>query len=301
MSQQQGQSQTHQTQAQSPSPPPQQQPVDVIALNIASFLRNHKLLKQRQGLLQGNSIDFFRFKRAIRALLSEEYSKKSSNPKNGLPPITNEDHAKAAFILLIKSKLLIPGNKLSSSETRENNLIPKKGLPTFLPLQRAELTPDEYYIWFYKKKSPWDLIIAIGIVIGIFTIILFPLWPFFMRRGVWYLSMAMLGFIALFFVIAIIRLILFGITYFLLSPGIWIFPNLFEDVGFIDSFIPLYEWNYPKVKNSKSKSKPKPKTNVIKNSNAESIPQSTTTTTTSSEKSESNSTKGKVTLEEVEE
>ncbi|KAJ2101225.1 Translocation protein S62 [Coemansia sp. RSA 922] len=28
--------------------------------------------------------------------------------------------------------------------------------------------------------------------------------------------------------------------------GLWIFPNLFEDVGFFESFVPLYAWEVPK-------------------------------------------------------
>ncbi|KAJ2561930.1 Translocation protein S62 [Coemansia sp. RSA 1836] len=28
--------------------------------------------------------------------------------------------------------------------------------------------------------------------------------------------------------------------------GLWIFPNLFEDVGFFESFVPLYGWEVPK-------------------------------------------------------
>ncbi|KAG9105922.1 Translocation protein S62 [Ceratobasidium sp. 392] len=72
-----------------------------------------------------------------------------------------------------------------------------------------------------------------------------------MRLGVWYLSIGVLGLIGLFFVIAILRLIFYVITVVTASPGIWIFPQLFADVGFVDSFIPLWEWDLPKKKKSK--------------------------------------------------
>lgn len=71
---------------------------------------------------------------------------------------------------------------------------------------------------------------------------LFPLWPLFLRQGVWYLSMGMLGLIGLFFAMAIVRLILFIITIFAAPPGLWLYPNLFEDVGFFDSFRPVWAW-----------------------------------------------------------
>ena len=66
--------------------------------------------------------------------------------------------------------------------------------------------------------------------------VMFPLWPTSLRIGVWYLSMAMLGVIALFFGLAIFRLIFYVITIVIAKPGIWIFPNLFADVGFVSKF-----------------------------------------------------------------
>jgi len=51
--------------------------------------------------------------------------------------------------------------------------------------------------------------------------------------------------------IAVVRLVLYVITMIVVPPGIWIFPNLFEDVGIIESFIPFWEWDKPKVKKAK--------------------------------------------------
>lgn len=84
--------------------------------------------------------------------------------------------------------------------------------------------------------------------------VMFPLWPPTLRLGVWYLSIAVLGLIGLFFVIAILRLIFWLITIVVAKPGIWIFPNLFEDVGFVDSFIPLWAWDIPAPKKVKKAS-----------------------------------------------
>jgi len=85
------------------------------------------------------------------------------------------------------------------------------------------------------------------------AVAMFPLWPPMMRLGVWYLSMVMLGLLGLFFGIAIVRLIFYVITVIVASPGIWIFPKLFADVGFVDSFIPLWEWDLPKKKTKKKR------------------------------------------------
>jgi translocation protein SEC62 len=65
------------------------------------------------------------------------------------------------------------------------------------------------------------------------------------------LSIALLAFIGGIAVLAVIRLILFVITMFALPPGIWLFPNLFEDVGFFESFVPLWAWERVKKKRRK--------------------------------------------------
>lgn len=61
-----------------------------------------------------------------------------------------------------------------------------------------------------------------------------------MRLGVWYLSIGVLGLIGLFFAIAVVRLIFWCISLVALPPGVWIFPNLFEDVGFVSCLTALF-------------------------------------------------------------
>lgn len=83
---------------------------------------------------------------------------------------------------------------------------------------------------------------AAGALVLIMAVVMFPLWPITLRIGVWYLSMVMLGLIGCFFAMAIFRAILFAVTWFAVPPGLWLYPNLFEDVGFFDSFRPVWGW-----------------------------------------------------------
>lgn len=103
--------------------------------------------------------------------------------------------------------------------------------------------------------------------------VMFPLWPPTLRLGVYYLSIGVLVLLGAFFGIAILRLIFYIITVMVASPGIWVFPQLFADVGFVsrnslypqfqrsnfllqvESFIPFYEWDYPKKKRGTKKVK----------------------------------------------
>ena len=69
----------------------------------------------------------------------------------------------------------------------------------------------------------------------------------------YYLSVAAAGFLVFIIVLAIIKYILFVIM-FILTGGklkLWIFPNLTEDVGFFESFVPAYVYTYDKPKKDK--------------------------------------------------
>jgi hypothetical protein len=63
--------------------------------------------------------------------------------------------------------------------------------------------------------------------------VMFPLWPVKLRIGVWYLSILALGLLGALIVLAIVRLIFWCITVVVCKKAIWMFPNLFEDVGFV--------------------------------------------------------------------
>ena len=100
-----------------------------------------------------------------------------------------------------------------------------------------------YYIWLYEGSQVMRKVygaLALGIV---FLIVLYPLWPLVLRQGVYYLSWGFLGLLGLFFLMAIFGVILFCITYFAVPPGLWLYPNLWEDVSFMDSFRPVWAWH----------------------------------------------------------
>lgn len=109
--------------------------------------------------------------------------------------------------------------------------------------------------------------------------VMFPLWPVKLRVGVWYLSILALGLLGALIVLAIVRLIFWCLTVVAAPKAIWIFPNLFEDVGFVsrvkldprmqkcvrvvvalrltrnqfESFVPLWAYDEPKKKKKRVK------------------------------------------------
>jgi len=207
---------------------------------IAQFLRGGNAgVKIRVGALNGKRLDYFKGKSAIKALLSPAFAK-----VKGVPKITSEAEAQTilqsvnAFAFFLRVQRGPSG--ASSSSPRAIQIIPEQSF-----------SPDDYYAWFYEGSQWTTYAGGILMVAVMLAGVMFPLWPPIMRLGVWYLSMGMLGLIGLFFALAIVRLIFYIITVIAASPGIWIFPQLFADVGFVDSFIPLWEWDLPKQKTKK--------------------------------------------------
>lgn len=219
-------------------------------IRIANYLRDNKILKMRTGLLNNSDdVDFFRFKRLVRALASEDYKTKQSNPRNELIPIANEQEAAKIFIQLIQNQIVTPVEKLHYAEVKQyKGWKPERNKPTLKPTTKATLDPDSYYAWNYTKPNPYLALYGLLTIAGVFTVILFPLWPTKMKVGVWYLSMGMLGLIGLFFAIAIVRLIIYLVTVLTMKQAFWLYPNLFADCGVIESFRPLYEWETDKKK-----------------------------------------------------
>ncbi|KAM0749559.1 translocation protein [Meredithblackwellia eburnea MCA 4105] len=223
-----------------PKPPPE------LKL-LATWLRSNSQIKLKTGVLQGKRIDYFKGKSAIKALLSPAYA--NLGPK--YPKITSEEQAIQTLNSLIPFVIylrVLRGHSVSGS-----------GGPKLLQVNpQQQFLPDDYYAWFLPANQTKTLLMGVGMVVAVLAAVMFPLWPAKLRVGVWYLSIAVLGLIGLFFAIAVVRLIFYVITIVVAKPGIWIFPNLFEDVGFVDSFIPLWAWDLPppkKVKGEKSSKK----------------------------------------------
>ncbi|KAI9459779.1 translocation protein Sec62-domain-containing protein [Boletus coccyginus] len=202
------------------------------ARNVAQFLRSSKSgMKIRVGALNGKRVDYFKGKSAIKALLSPAYAKLKN-----VPAVTNEAEAEAVLASIIPYAFYLRverGNPVGSS--------------TSSPRLHG------YFAWFYEG-SQWTTYAGGLLMVAIMLAgVMFPLWPPIMRLGVWYISVGLLGLIAAFFGLAIVRLIFYVISIVVAPPGIWIFPKLFADVGVIESFIPLWEWDVPKKKGGKKK------------------------------------------------
>uniref|UniRef100_A0A1D1ZE79 Translocation protein SEC62 n=1 Tax=Anthurium amnicola TaxID=1678845 RepID=A0A1D1ZE79_9ARAE len=205
-------------------------------LNVAKYLRSSSSgLKNRQGILNGKRVDYFKGKSAVKALLKESYGKLKEVPK-----VTSENEACEVLQEALRYAFFLRAER-SGSESGSRN----KSLNI---TSTQNWGKDQYYVWFYEGSQLMTILGGITLILIVFAAVLFPLWPPILRDSVWYLSVAILSLFGVFMALAVVRLILFIITMIIIPPGIWLFPNLFEDVGFVDSFIPFWAWEIPKKK-----------------------------------------------------
>ncbi|KAI1170509.1 translocation protein [Nemania sp. FL0916] len=231
-------------------PPPGPQPIrpgppNPVAIALANFLRSQPL-KPRTCIMNGDRKDMFRVKRALRALESPAYAKaRAKNP--ALPEIRDRASLENTFKLLPMSMLALRVTKVDPHEGH-NHAPPKKakrqkGLWTVRVEPQQEAGDDMYYVWLYEGSQIMRKVYGGLALVAIFLIVLYPLWPLVLRQGVYYISWGFLGLLGLFFLMAIFRVILFCVTYFAVPPGLWLYPNLWEDVSFMDSFRPVWAWH----------------------------------------------------------
>jgi len=101
---------------------------------------------------------------------------------------------------------------------------------------------NEFYVWIYSPTTIKQYIMGALLVIGCIGVCLFPLWPAEVRIGVYYLSMVLASLLGLLLSLAVFKYIIFAGVWLITMGKIkfCLLPNLTEDVGFLESFIPLY-------------------------------------------------------------
>lgn len=212
---------------------------------IVDFLRNNAGIKTRVGILNGQRVEYFKGSAAIKAVLSPEYARLKN-----VPQVQDAEAAERLLHALLPFAFFLRVDRGDSLGTRDGTAVHAVQVN-----QMQTFDPELYYAWFYEGSQLGLRLAGLGMVALILAGVMFPLWPRPLRVGVWYLSIGVLGLFGLLMVIAVIRLILWLITIVVLPPGIWIFPNLFADVGVIESFIPLWAWDEPPPKRKEGKVK----------------------------------------------
>jgi len=178
------------------------------------------------------------FHRAKKIPVAEKVSKKDKKDKKEKEKGTDEDEEKED-----SSKPNAKGDKDKASATLTKK---KRKIRLDMHLDQIVVDSSDAYVWLYDPVGWFYWAGGTAIVLGTIAICLFPLWPPMMRTGVHYLSMGAAGFLLAIMGIGVLKYIMFALL-FALSAGklsFWLFPNLTEDVGFMESFMPLYDYTY---------------------------------------------------------
>ncbi|KAJ3047501.1 Translocation protein S62 [Rhizophlyctis rosea] len=190
-------------------------------------------LKIRPGVLSGRRVDFFKGKHAVNAFLRENYKRQPL-----VPPVPDRAAGETLCTTLNRHGFFLKVDKQPKQKT-------------LTLVQQQSFEPESYYAWTYEVNTTKNTIIGTAVIAVVFAGVLFPLWPMFMRTGVYYLSLGLLGVMGVFMAMCVFRLVLWlGLKITTGRDG-WLFPNLFADVGVVESFIPTWGWDDKKKKKSK--------------------------------------------------
>lgn len=256
------------------------EPMSKEQKKVTDWLRKNVPTKKTK-FLSAHVVEYFIGTKAVDALLNDS---PWAAPKDAAPPSKNAPAApapgaplvftsreqivsymddllrhkqfhRAKKIPVVQESKKKSSKKEAKTDTSEVEATPKAGdgdakkkrkIRLDMHLEQVFVDASDAFVWLYDPISWVYWLGGTAIVLGTIAICMFPLWPPMMRQGVHYLSMGAAGFLLLIMGIAIFKYILFGLL-FVLSGGklnFWLFPNLTEDVGFFESFVPFYDYTY---------------------------------------------------------
>lgn len=248
------------------------EPMSKEEQQIARFLRLS--CPNRQGNCRGEKVDFFIASKLVDCLMDSKWGpglKTPAKPSSKSPLLANRQACLAFMQRLLNKQLFYRAIKVykdeatSTADSNEDTPSLRKRKVN-KESQTASQTPkpdgqvkrkfkldfhdeqkfvdsNEPYVWVYDQTSTKTYIIGSLLILGAIGICLFPLWPSQVREGVYYVSLAGASFLGAILGLAVFKYILFAIVWAVTfgSVSFWLFPNLTEDVGFFESFVPVYK------------------------------------------------------------
>lgn len=194
---------------------------------MAKYLR--KYLKTREALEYSKRVEYFKGKKFLEMVQSEEFLKSTK--------VKVEKTSDASYI----GKEMLSRQFFHKSDKSGTS----KGLKMLVNSKQQAFDEGGVYTWLYSGRTKTSNALTVLIVVGFFLLVLFPVWPMSARVGVWYVSVTILLFLL---GLIVVRLIVFCLCW-LCGIEFWIFPNLFaDDAGFMDSITPAHSFEHKGLK-----------------------------------------------------
>mmetsp|Transcript_2710 Transcript_2710/g.8015 ORF Transcript_2710/g.8015 Transcript_2710/m.8015 type:complete len:447 (+) Transcript_2710:188-1528(+) len=212
---------------------------------LADELRGKRGVESRIGVLAGapgvdaDRVEYFRGK-DFAAWLREHPDK--IIPGTCAAGATQEQEIQGMMQLLQRKKLVRrterlykkpkPGRKRLTKWPRKLEHVPEN--------EQGSWSEDYFYYFAYEQpSSPWVMVGALALAIGVVLLCLFPLAPYKIKIAVVYISVTLLGVL---FGLILLRAVVAGITWAAAGRCIWLLPNMLsETVGIDEAFWPLWE------------------------------------------------------------
>ncbi|XP_065339377.1 translocation protein SEC62 isoform X1 [Cloeon dipterum] len=203
------------------------------------------------------------FHRARKVIVSEEELKAKLKKKETSKK--KDDDESSHTECERKEETTVGAEKQKEGKDKEKK---KRKIRLEMHMEQIFVDGLDAYVWIYDPIPVYYWFFGSLLVVGAIAICLFPLWPPVVRKGVYYLSVAAAGFLIFIIALAILRVVVFCLVWVLTlgKHHLWLLPNLTEDVGFLPSFWPLYQYEY---KGAKSSDKGKKKKKKAKDSDGE--------------------------------
>eukprot|EP00095_Tigriopus_kingsejongensis_P011171 snap_masked-scaffold259_size234575-processed-gene-1.13 protein:Tk11171 transcript:snap_masked-scaffold259_size234575-processed-gene-1.13-mRNA-1 annotation:"translocation protein sec62" len=246
------------------------QPPTKLEKSIIHWVRRNVPTKKTK-FLHSHVVEYFSGAKAIDALVDDSPWSTQQAPENSEIVFESRQTALEFMDAMLKHKMFHRAKKIpvpdrvskkkgsksagespnardTGGETDKEGaqLKKKRKIRLDMHLEQVYQDTNDAFVWLYDPIPWYYWVGGTAIVLGIIAVCLFPLWPPMMRKGVHYLSIAAAGFLVFIIALGILKYIIFALL-FALSGGklkFWIFPNLTEDVGFLESFMPFYDYTY---------------------------------------------------------
>uniref|UniRef100_A0A7S0R9Q2 Translocation protein SEC62 n=1 Tax=Pyramimonas obovata TaxID=1411642 RepID=A0A7S0R9Q2_9CHLO len=196
----------------------------------------------RDAVFENHRVDFFRGKDFVAHLKNNKECRElmAKLPQDKIKGTKIEDQIESLAHFLLRSGVFFRAERAQKT--------PKPGKKLLKFPKRLELYPDNtfdengFYIWrFQLPTSMWMYAGSAGVVVLTISCCLFPLAPHWLKLGVLYLCLCLLGVI---FAICIVRALIFVAFWVLFGKHLWLLPHLFsEEAGVLEAFTPWYEFD----------------------------------------------------------
>ena len=198
-------------------------------IKVATLLQK-KGLKEKDAVSNRQRVYYFR---------ADAFHEKVLENKEEILKICSK-HVKLDQLETVQDSMQLGDIFINNKLLRCFNRVPdepqKYKYPKKLIECKTSMNEKGFYGFEIHKNQTKMTILAIMLAVAIIAIILFPLWPYSVKLGIFnvlfYFSAGMLSLIAL-------RLIIY-LVIFPFGVSFWIFPNMLsDDLGIIESFFPF--------------------------------------------------------------